>query len=273
MNELKISPTIVCFGLFLCNSQHGTTPNQLAAAEQTAQAPNRNEVLSREIIKLFGEDQKLLQDFEDSKKDPALARTFDEHKARVLKTHADVFYDGAIKELWASEPGAPESLRTYVVWRKATTERLKAIIVEHGWPRRSSVGDEAAAAFFFLFGHADTSNAWRRTQLKTIQEVFETDRFNPRLYAHLCDRIESVDGKPQVFGSVMGPGKEPGSAKLYRPVIDNVEAVDKRRAQIGLPSIEHDLEKFRKGATIGPYMTPLAKDAKEWTLAEVYGRP
>jgi hypothetical protein len=48
-----------------------------------------------------------------------------------------------------------------------------------------------------------------------------------------------------------------GPAKLYWPLIDNIAAADQRRAQIGLPSIEDDLEKFRQGATIGPYMTPM----------------
>ncbi len=64
-------------------------------------------------------------------------------------------------------------------------------------------------------------------------------------------------GKPQIYGSVMGPGDIPGSAKLYWPLINNIAAADKRKVQIGLPSIKNDLEKFRRSAYIDPYMTPI----------------
>jgi hypothetical protein len=134
------------------------------------------------------------------------------------------------------------------------------------------VGDEAAADFFFLFGHADDDNAWRVTQLATIKRVFREDHLNPRLYAHLCDRLANVAGEPQIFGSIMGPGDTPGSAKLYWPLIDNMAAANQRRVQIGLPSIESDLELFRQGADIGPYMTPIVK-GEDWSMAYVYGTP
>ena len=62
------------------------------------------------------------------------------------------------------------------------------------------------------------------------------------------------------------------NAKLYWPLIDNMAAADERRVQIGLPSIENDLEKFRQGADIGPYMTPIVK-GKDWTMADVYMTP
>jgi hypothetical protein len=56
---------------------------------------------------------------------------------------------------------------------------------------------------------------------------------------------------------------------VYWPLIGTIDATDQRRAQIGLPSIEDDLKKFRQGATIGPYMTPLTK-GMQWTIADVY---
>jgi hypothetical protein len=55
-------------------------------------------------------------------------------------------------------------------------------------------------------------------------------------------------------------------------LIDNTAAADERRAGIGLPSIEDDLEKFRQGADIGPYMTPLTK-GMNWSMSDVYAKP
>jgi hypothetical protein len=90
------------------------------------------------------------------------------------------------------------------------------------------------------------------------------------MYAHLCDRLANVAGKPQIYGTIMGPGEgSPGAAKLYWPLIDNIAAADQRRIQIGLPSIEDDLQYFRQGATIGPYMMPTT-NGMQWTLADVY---
>jgi hypothetical protein len=79
-------------------------------------------------------------------------------------------------------------------------------------------------------------------------------------------------GEPQIYGSIMGPGDTPGSAKLYWPLIDDMAAADERRVQIGLPSIENDLEKFRQGAAIGPYMTPIVK-GEDRSMADVYREP
>jgi len=233
----------------------------------------RNEVLAREIVQLFNEDQTLLADLEKAKQDSAFRQTLESYVDRSkVKEHNPNFYGSVVYGLWAKSPDAPEIVRRYIKFRKATDARVQSIVTEDGWPQRAAVGDEAAADFFFLFGHDDGNNAWRVTQLPTLKRVFREDHVNPRLYAHLCDRLANVAGKPQIYGSVMGPGDTPGSAKLYWPLIDNMAAADKRRAQIGLPSIESDLEKFRQGAYIGPYMTPIEK-GKGWSMADVYRAP
>ncbi len=233
----------------------------------------QNEALAHSIVQLFSEDQALLSDLAKAKKDPAFQQTYKAYIERVkVEDHNPNFYDPAVYSRWAQTPDAPEIVRSYVKFRKSTDLRIQFIVAEHGWPQRGAVGDEAAADFFFLFGHADDDNAWRVTQLPTITRVFREDHLNPRMYAHMCDRLANVAGKPQIYGSVMGPGKTPGTAKLYWPLIDNIVAADDRRVQIGLPSIEDDLQKFRQGADIGPYMTPIMK-GQDWSMADVYKTP
>lgn len=180
------------------------------------------------------------------------------------------FFFAALFELWAQKPDAPQVVRRYATFHKSTDARIESIVAQDGWPQRATVGNEAAAQFFFLFGHADDDNAWRLTQRATLTRVFREDHVTPRMYAHLCDRLANVAGKPQIYGTIMGPDQAtPSAAKLYWPLSGTIDATDKRRAQIGLPSIEDDLEKFRQGATIGPYMTPLTK-GMQWTIADVY---
>lgn len=257
-------------------SASALTPARAVQASRSApltSGTGRNAVLAREIVQLFNEDQVLLADLEKAKQDSAFRQTLQSYVDRSrVKDHNPNFYDSVVYTLWAQAPDAPEIVRRYVRFRKATDARVQSIIAENGWPQRTAVGDEAAAEFFFLFGHADGDNVWRLTQLATITRVFREDHLNPRLYAHLCDRLAEVAGEPQIYGSIMGPGDTPGSAKLYWPLTDNAAAADKRRAQIGMPSIESDLEKFRQGAVIGPYMTPIVK-GEGWSMADVYKEP
>lgn len=255
------------------NALTPVTAGQASPSVPSTSKADRNEVLGREIVRLFNEDQALLAQLQNAKKNPAFRQTLESYVDRSkVKKYNPNFYGSVVYGLWALSPDAPEIVRRYVKFRMATDARVQSIIAENGWPQRAAVGDEAAADFFFLFGHDDGDNAWRVTQLPTIKRVFREDHVNPRLYAHLCDRLANVAGKPQIYGSIMGPGDTPGSAKLYWPLIDNVVAADKRRSQIGLPSIESDLEKFRQGAEIGPYMTPIQK-GKSWSMADVYKTP
>jgi hypothetical protein len=256
------------------SSVNALTPVQ---AEQTSSAvrgarTDHNEALAHEITQLFNEDQAMISELEKARQDPAFQETYKSYAERVkVEVNDPNFYTPALYELWAQKPDAPEVVRRYVTFHKSTDARIESIVSQDGWPERATVGDEAAAQFFFLFGHADDQNPWRVTQQATLDRVFREDHVTPRMYAHLCDRLANVAGKPQIYGTIMGPDFDtPGGApKLYWPLIDDIAAADQRRAQIGLPSIEEELEKFRQGAPIGPYMTPMTK-GMQWTLADVY---
>ena len=240
-------------------------PSAMAPASDPADS-----ALGREIIQLYAQDQTLLADLGKAKEDQVFSKTFLFYRARLSGNRQfRNFGDPALYALWARDPAAPAIVRRAVAFRKDTDMRLRTLVAVDGWPKRRIVGDEAAASFFFLFGHADDDNVWRLSQLSTLERVFREDHVTPRLYAHLRDRLADVAGKPQIYGSIMGPDQTPGSAKLYAPLIDGVKAADKRRAAVGLPSIETNLTAFRNGADIGPYMMPMAK-GMGWTLADVY---
>lgn len=230
-----------------------------------------NEALAHEITQLFNEDQAMISALESAKHDPAFEQTYQSYAHHVeVELNDPNFFFAALFELWAQKRDAPDVVRRYATFHKSTDARVEAIVAQDGWPQRASVGDEAAAQFFFLFGHADDQNPWRVTQQAILDKVFREDHVTPRMYAHLCDRLANVAGKPQIYGTIMGPDPDPpGAAKLYWPLIDNIAAADQRRVQIGLPSIEDDLKDFRQGAAIGPYMMPVTK-GMEWTLTDVY---
>jgi hypothetical protein len=246
-----------------------------SAQQRPSAAPGagagRNAALAEEITRLFNEDQARIADLEKARQDPGFEKTYQSYAERVEAEDNDPnFFFAALFDLWAQKPDAPEPVRRYAAFHSAADARIESMVAEDGWPQRAAVGDEAAAQFFFLFGHADDQNPWRIGQQATLDRVFREDHVTPRLYAHFCDRLANVAGKPQIYGSIMGPDPDtPGAAKLYWPLVDSVAAADRRRKQIGLPTIEEDLEKFRQGATIGPYMMPMTK-GMDFTLADVY---
>ena len=246
----------------------------VAEARPPSAVPERPQpadaALTRTIIGLYEADQALLADLAKARADEGFNRTLLALRARLATSPSlRNFGEPALYALWAKQSDAPAIVLRAVAFRKATDAQLRDIVARHGWPRRAGVGDRAAAGFFFLFGHADDDNSWRLTQRATLERVAREDAVTPRLYAHLVDRLADVAGEPQVYGSIMGSDKTPGSAKLYAPLVDDVKAADARRAAIGLPTVEADLAKFRAGADIGPYMTPMIKGTR-WTIADVY---
>lgn len=217
-----------------------------------------NEELRAELLRLFGQDQTFLEQLKAKESEASFRRGQEEQEERVLEGRRPaVFYGLAVYQAWAAEHDAPELVKQYVTFMDGVIGRLKEIVSEHEWPRRILVGDDAAFCVLFLFGHADTANEWRKTQLPALTEAYRAGEIEPRLYAHLCDRIEACDRKPQIYGTIMGPGDVPGDARIYWPLRDTEEETDARRVELGLPTLEEDLALFRDGATIGPYMSPV----------------
>jgi hypothetical protein len=220
-----------------------------------------NQELRAELRQLFERDQILLEQLSAAKEsEDTFRKAYEQHVELVLGgKRPSVFYDLAVYQAWAAEHEAPELVKQYVMFMDSVIHRLKEIVAVYGWPHRGLVGDDVAFFVLFLFGHADTANEWRKTQLPALTEAYQTGEIEPRLYAHLCDRVEALDGKPQIFGTIMGPGNEPGDARIYWPLRDTEYKTNARRVELGLPTIEEDLAQFRDGATIGPFMSPVRR--------------
>jgi len=173
----------------------------------------RNAVLAWEIVQLFNEDQALLADLEKAKQDPAFRQILQSYVDRSkVKDQNPNFYDSVVYALWAQTPDAPEIVRCYAKFRKSTDARVQSIVAENGWPQRAAVGDEAAADFFFLFGHADGDNAWRVTQLATIKRVFREDTSIPGFMPTCAIALPTWQASPDLRLH-HGTGRYPGQRK------------------------------------------------------------
>ena len=131
------------------------------------------------------------------------------------------------------------------------TARLKQVVEEHGWPRRSLVGEEAAHAAFILIQHADQDPEFQAAWLPVLEELASGGEVSWGAVAYLTDRVRVKQNRPQVYatqypvvtaedGSVTVD--ENGNATYLLPVVEDLDGLDARRREAGLePWIDYEL--------------------------------
>lgn len=113
------------------------------------------------------------------------------------------------------------------------TARLKAIVDKRGWPGKSLVGVDGAHDAWLLVQHADLDRAFQKRCLQLMEAAAASDEVSKKDLAYLTDRVLVGEGKKQRFGTQF---KEDKGEMVPQPIEDEAN-VDKRRAEIGLPSM------------------------------------
>lgn len=142
------------------------------------------------------------------------------------------------------------AVHAYVGWH------LERVVLAYGWPGADLVGAQAAEAFSAILAHADDRPALR---LQAIDAALRYDGrlrsdIDGRQYGHVVDRTQVILQAPQIYGTYLVP--TPRGAELVWPVKDDTE-LDVRRERIRLPPLQHDIELYERGATPGPFLTPV----------------
>jgi hypothetical protein len=110
-------------------------------------------------------------------------------------------------------------------------DRLKEIIVEYGFPTMEMVGKDAMDGVFLIIQHADKE--WQVQMLDDVKIAFEKGDFSKKEYAYLYDRVQVRNGKPQKYGTQLGPvNKEAGVFDLFE--VQNLDSLDYFRMELGL---------------------------------------
>jgi len=115
------------------------------------------------------------------------------------------------------------------------TARMKTIIEEIGWPKKSDVGKDGASAAWLLVQHADRQPQFQAKCLPLLEKAFKEDEASGSNYAYLYDRVALKLGNKQRFGSqAMGGDGE----RKFSPIEDEW-LVSEMRAEYNVnPSIE-----------------------------------
>jgi hypothetical protein len=113
---------------------------------------------------------------------------------------------------------------------KKNRQRLKEIVDKYGWPTKTLVGKDGASTAWLLVQHADEELAFQKKCLKLMKDAAK-DEVEAKHIAYLTDRILVAEKKKQIYGTQLDGDYKP------RPIEDE-KNVDKRRAEVGLSSME-----------------------------------
>ena len=122
-------------------------------------------------------------------------------------------------------------------------KRLDEIVDEYGWPGKSMVGEEAAQAAWLVLQHAIAHPALQRKCFLLLVEQIHAGEISPREMAMLEDRIRCFEGRPQRFGTQFDWDEQTMMSPLP---MDDVNLVEERRKQIGLPPMSEAIVAKRK---------------------------
>src|SRR5215469_4282515 len=115
------------------------------------------------------------------------------------------------------------------------TARIMAIVGEIGWPTISRVGAAASQRAWLLVQHATAEPEFMKRCLTLMRDA-QTGDVAPENMAYLEDRILTMEGKPQIYGTQFRIID--GVIELFP--IEDPDHVDQRRARVGLTTLaEH----------------------------------
>ena len=114
------------------------------------------------------------------------------------------------------------------------TQRMKEIVVEIGWPTISKVGEQASFMAWLLVQHADLDNEFQQSCL-ALMKAQPADEVKKQNIAYLEDRVRVGQGQPQIYGTQFFTNEQ---EELVPRPIEDPENVDKRRAEVGLGTLE-----------------------------------
>lgn len=146
---------------------------------------------------------------------------------------------------------------------KFNAARLAAIIEQYGWPGISLVGEEGAWAAWLIAQHAIGNPPFMRRCLSSLQQAASIKEVFPWQAAMLEDRVRMYEGKPQIYGTQFQPSK---NGELVPYQIENPEAVNDRRLEVGLNTLEERTAELKQQSADENVPTPvdLEEQYEKW---------
>lgn len=120
------------------------------------------------------------------------------------KAPADPALQKQLLELREQDQGALRSKLSEKALREiqhATKARLQGILRQHGWPKLSMVGNDAAQGAWLIVQHADDDQPWQRETLAMMEALIPSGEVRKSDIAYLRDRLAYHEPRPQIYGT------------------------------------------------------------------------
>ncbi|SCD95570.1 hypothetical protein GA0115239_113220 [Streptomyces sp. BpilaLS-43] len=122
------------------------------------------------------------------------------------------------------------------------------IITDHGWPGWSLVGEQGATAAWLIALRADHHISFQRHAARMMHQAVRAGEASMLQWVHLHDRCLIHAGAGQEYGTQYCPGPHgPERLPVHSP-----QALDERRARVGLPPAAVSLEALRRRRVSAP---------------------
>ena len=166
------------------------------------------------------------------------------HYNKPLTRELDSIYDAdqnGRQQIMATENKyGDDSKETKALWEAMGKQddidlvKIKAILDKYGWVGPDVVGGKGNAALFLVIQHADSLT--RDKYLPMMRAAVKKGNAQPSQLALMEDRSALEHGKKQIYGSQIAKNEK--TNKFYVRPIEDEANVDKRRASVGLGSLE-----------------------------------
>lgn len=143
--------------------------------------------------------------------------------------------------------------------------KVSKILDTQGWPSKNRIGVKGVYTLFLVIQHSDLKTHVK--YLPLITKAVNNGNLPKKEYAMFYDRLILGQGKKQVYGTQLRVSKD--SKDLYVLPIKDVENVDKRRAEMGLNTMQENLKRWDLSWDIAAYIKALPEiEAKEKALTK-----
>jgi len=145
-------------------------------------------------------------------------------------------------------------------------DTLNNIIDEIGYPTIGKVGKEASEAAWIVIQHAIGKPEFMKKSLRMLEDAVNQNEASPVNLAYLSDRIATLEGRPQLYGTQFDWDKD---GELSPQPYDDWGKVNDRRKLIGLTSLDEQTITMRKNAKLDNLFSPedfeeRKKEIEEW---------
>ncbi|PHS62867.1 MAG: hypothetical protein COB12_10205 [Flavobacterium sp.] len=143
--------------------------------------------------------------------------------------------------------------------------KVSKILEENGWPDKKKIGKRGTSTLFLVIQHANQET--QEKYFSMIKKAVADNNLPKRQFAMFYDRMVLRRGEKQVYGTQLAMNDE--SKTPYILPLEDPRNVDKRRAEMGLNTMQENLNRWNLVWDVEAYIKILpAIEAKEKELNE-----